>query len=165
MTTTTTIKEQMQLLNLKTAKLAEDMGLEYGLVSTAISMDAKGEVPKRQSVRDRIEAIKAHLAMELTIADRAGSEGDPGVKWRATVWDSPAEALRRFPTPPGCEVNHDLLGKRVRLDLDGQGADTYRVLRQLTNAKGSTWFDVLGGENGGMRSITPMELSTGKRVR
>lgn len=160
----TTLKEQMKLLKIKASDLAAELQMEYGHLSTALGMEAAGQVPSRQSVRERIETIRKHLEMALTISDRSGSDED-SPKRKAEIWDSPEIAAKRFPSCVGLTIDWELLGKRVRLDLDGQGADTYRVLRKVTNQKGSTWYDVFGGDNGGMRSINESDWAAGRRTR
>lgn len=162
------LKDMAKLAKIKIADLATQMGMEYGPVSTAISMDEKGEVPKRQSVRDRQTLIREHLTTMLKLEQRDGAEAPRGSK--LDVWESTEVAGKRFPAPRGCAQTFEMegykLGQYVRLDLDRDGSPSlYRFLRLVTReSNGVQHVDVFGGLNGGMRSITVDELRSGKRV-
>ena len=163
-----TLKDMAKLAKLKVADLATQMGMDYGPVSTAISMDEKGETPKRQSVRDRQTMIRDHLTTMLKLEQRDGAEAPRGSKLDA--WESVDVANKRFPAPRGCAQTFEMegykLGQYVRLDLDRDGSPSlYRFLRLVTlESSGVQHVDLFGGANGGMRSITVDELRTGKRV-
>lgn len=163
-----TLKEMAKLAKIKLTDLATQMDLEYGQVSTAVSMDEKGEEPKRRSVRERQALIREYLETMLKIEQRDGAD-DTNPKRKAGLWDSISEAERRFPAPRGCAQAHEMdgytFGQWVRLDLDFDGAPKlYRFLRVVTNTKtGRQHVDVIGGLNGAIRSLTIDELKKGKR--
>lgn len=163
-----TLKEMAKLARIKLTDLATQMGLEYGQVSTAVTMDEKGEEPKRRSVRERQVLIREYLQSMLKIEQRDGAD-DANPKRKADLWDSVSEAERRFPAPRGCsqayEVDGYTLGQWVRIDLDSDGVPKlYRFLRVVTNIKtGRQHVDVIGGLNGAVRSLTIGELKKGKR--
>jgi len=162
-----TLRDMAKLAKIKVADLAQQLGMEYGPVSTAISMDENGETPKRQSVRDRQALIRDHLQTMLKLENREGADDKPGRSY--DVWASAAEAGRRFPAPRGCSQEHELgshkLGSYVRLDLDQNGAPSlYRFLRVVTNAKGVQHVDVISNETNACRSLTIDELAAGKRA-
>ena len=162
-----TLKDMAKLAKIKIADLAQQLGLEYGHVSTAISMDEKGEVPKRRSVKERQTLIRDHLQTLLKIEQRDGAEAPRGSK--LDVWDSIEVATRRYPAPRGCaqafEMDGFKLGQYVRLDLDQDGQPSlYRFLRVVTReSTGKVHVDIIGGANGGVRSVTIDELRTGRR--
>lgn len=163
-----TLRDMAKLAKIKVADLAQQLGMEYGPVSTAISMDENGETPKRQSVRDRQTLIRDHLETMLKLENREGAD-DARPSRSYDVWASEAEANRRFPAPLGCSQEHSFgalaLGSYIRLDLDQDGSPSlYRFLRIVTSAKGKQHIDVISTETKACRSLTIEELAAGKRA-
>jgi hypothetical protein len=159
-----TLKDMAKLSRLKMSELAEQLGMEYGHLSTAMSMDEKGEEPKRKSVKERQAQIREHLEVLLKISER----NDDTPKRKAELWDSPEVAAKRCPHPRGCtvsyEYNEHVLGSYVRLTLDpGAEALLCRFLRAVTSPSGKTHIDVIATANGAFRSLTPEQLEAGGR--
>lgn len=164
------LKDLMKLCGMNGQKLAAEMAMEYGPVSTALQMDEQGIEPKRTSVRQRQAQIRAHLEMLVKVANRPSEEDNP--RRRVELWDSIEVAAQRFPAPPGSTQAHRLqsnaaafeFGQRVRMRLDPDSDLICRFLRVVFPAEPKApYVDLVDTATGGVRSVTVAELRAGGR--
>lgn len=163
------LRDQMKLAGLKMSTLAEQMGLEYSHVSTAITMDDRGEEPKRKSVRERQEQIRDYLETLIKVATRPPEE-DGDKKRKPEFWDGPEVAAKRYPVPAGCEARFEhgdvQFGQLVSIQLDpGAGDGRFRFFRVVERPGKQPYADLFDAETGALRSVRIPELETKVRTR